>query len=119
VSILLVFLLSVAAGLLLPWWIIAVVAFLVAAVIPQKPAHSFLSGFIALFLLWGFLAWILSSNNNNLLAQKVSRLILQANSPGALVVVTAFIGALVAGFASLAGSYLRIDRSKHPPKQIA
>jgi hypothetical protein len=82
-------------------------SFLVAALIPQKAAKSFLSGFIALFLLWGSLAWYISSNNNHLLAHKVSLLILKLDSPALLIAATAFTGALVAGFAALAGSYLR------------
>ena len=107
VSIALIALLSVAACLYLPWWTIAIVAFIVAALIPQTPGKSFLAGFTALFLLWGMLAWYLSSNNDHLLAHKVSVLILQKNSAALLVAVTALIGALVAGFAALAGSYLR------------
>lgn len=107
VSIVLTALLSVAACLYLPWWIIAVVAFLVAAFIPQKPVKSFLSGFVALFLLWGALAWFLSSNNNHVLAHKLSVVILQKNSAVLLVAATALIGGLVAGFAALAGSYVR------------
>jgi len=43
VSILLIALLSVVVCLYLPWWIIAIVAFIVAALIPQKPVTSFFS----------------------------------------------------------------------------
>jgi hypothetical protein len=107
ISIVLIALLSVAACLYLPWWSIAVVAFIVAAVIPQKPLLSFLAGFVALFLLWGLLSWFISSNNNHLLAHKVSLLIVQIDSPGLLILATAFIGALVAGLAALSGSFLR------------
>src|SRR5665647_611121 len=94
VSIVLIALLSVAACLYLPWWTIAIVAFLVAALIPQHPGKSFLTGFIALFLLWGSLAWYLSSNNDHILAHKVSMLILSFDNPAALILVTALIGAL-------------------------
>lgn len=107
VSILLIALLSVAACLYLPWWCIAIVAFIVAALIPQKPFKSFLTGFIALFLLWGLLSWYISSNNNHLLAHKVSLVILKTDSPYTLMLITALIGSLVAGFAALAGSYVR------------
>lgn len=107
VSIVLIALLSVAACLYLPWWTIAIVAFSIAALIPQNPGKSFLTGFIALFLLWGSLSWLFSSNNDHILAHKVSLLILKMDSPVVLILATALIGALVAGFASLAGSYLR------------
>ena len=107
VSILLIALLSVAACLYLPWWSIAIVAFIVAASIPQKPWKSFLTGFISLFLLWGSLSWYISSNNDHLLANKISMIILKKDNPYSLILVTAMIGSLVAGFAALAGSYVR------------
>jgi hypothetical protein len=109
VSVLLTALLCVATCLYLPWWIIAFVAFLVAALIPQKPGRSFLSGFIALFLLWGSLALYISSNNNHILAHKVSVLFIKMDSPFLLIIATALTGAVVAGFAALAGSYLSVN----------
>ena len=93
--------------LFLPWWSIAIAAFLVAALIPQKPFKSFLTAFIALFLLWGGLSFWMSNNNDDVLAHKVSQLFLKMDSPVMLVLATALIGALVAGFAALAGSYVR------------
>lgn len=107
VSIVLIALLSVAACLYLPWWSIAIAAFAVAAIVPQKPFTSFLAGFTALFLLWGGLSFYISSSNNHLLAGKVSILLLQSDSPMTLVLATAIIGALVAGLAALSGSFVR------------
>ena len=112
VSVILVALLSLAAGLYLPWFTIAIVAFLVAILIPQKPVWSFLTGFIALFILWGSLAWYISSSNNNILAGKISLLIIHIQSPAILILLTALIGALVAGFAALAGSYVHKSEGK-------
>lgn len=107
ISFLLTILLSFAACLFLPWWSIAIAAFVVAALIPQKPGKAFLTGFIALFLLWGGLSFWMSNNNDHILANKVSQLILKMENPYMLILATALIGALVAGFAALAGSYLR------------
>jgi hypothetical protein len=107
ISLILIALLSVAACLYLPWWSIAVVSFAVSSLIPQQPGKSFLTGFVAILLLWGSLAWFISSNNNHLLANKVSMIILKIDSPFMLIAATALIGALVAGFAALSGSYLR------------
>lgn len=111
ISLVLTILLSFAACLFLPWWSIAIAAFVVAALIPQKPFKSFITGFIALFLLWGGLSFWLSNNNNHILAHKVSQLILKMDNPYLLMFATALIGALVAGFAALAGSYLRKSRA--------
>ena len=111
ISLILTALLSFAASLFLPWWSIALAAFLVAALIPQKPGKAFLTGFIALFLLWGGLSFWISNNNDHILAHKVSQLMLKMDNPIVLVLATAFIGALVAGFAALAGSYLRKSKA--------
>jgi hypothetical protein len=110
-SFILTILLSFALCLFLPWWSVAIAAFMVAALIPQKPLKAFLTGFIALFLLWGGLSFWMSNNNNHVLAHKVSQLMLKMDSPVLLVLATALIGALVAGFAALAGSYLRKSKA--------
>ena len=107
VSIILIGLLSLAACLYLPWWSIAIAAFIVASAIPQSPGKSFLSGFTALFLVWGGLAWYISSRNEDILAHKISVLVFNADSPYLLITATALIGALVAGLAAFSGSFLR------------
>ena len=107
ISLILTALLSFAACLFLPWWSIAIAAFVMAALIPQKPGKAFLAGFISLFLLWGGLSFWISNNNDHVLAHKISVLILKMDNPFILILATALIAALVAGFAALAGSYLR------------
>jgi hypothetical protein len=106
ISLVLTALLSFAACLYLPWWSIAVAAFIVAVLIPQNPGKAFSTGFLALLLLWGGLSFWISSNNEHLLAHKISTLIIKADNPYYLIFATAFIGALVAGFAALCGSYV-------------
>ncbi len=113
VSVILIALLSFAFCLFLPWWSIAIASFAVIALIPQKPTKSFAAGFIALFLLWGILSFIISMNNQHILANKIAMLIIKKQSPYLMIFLTATIGALVSGFASLAASYLR-----QPKKQI-
>lgn len=111
ISLILTAFLAFALCLFLPWWSIAIAAFIVAALIPQKPGKAFITAFISLFLLWGGLSFWVSNNNHHVLAHKISQLILKMDNPILLVLVTALIGALVAGFAALAGSYLRKSRA--------
>lgn len=106
VSLILIMLLSFAACLYLPWWSIAVVSFIVAIIIQQTPGMSFVTGFFALFLLWAGLSFWISNSNGHLLAHKVSSLIFKTDSPLLLILVTAIIGAVVAGFAAMTGSFL-------------
>lgn len=105
-SILLILLFSFLACLYFPWWSIAIVAFVVSVLIPQKPNAAFFSGFIALFLLWGILSFWISTNNNHILAHRVSLLILKTDSSLLLILLTALIGAVVGGLAALTGSFI-------------
>ena len=111
ISLLLTALLSFSLCLFLPWWIIAVAAFIVALAIQQSPGISFITGFIALFLLWSIMSWWISSANNDILASKMAMIILKKQSPGMLILITGLIGGLVAGFAALSGSLLRGGRA--------
>ena len=111
ISLILTALLAFAFCLFLPWWSIAIAAFIVAALIPQKPGKAFYTAFIALLLLWGGLSFWMSNNNQHVLAHKISQLILKMDNPMLLILITALIGALVAGFAALAGSYLRKSKA--------
>lgn len=100
-------------GLYMPWWGIAIAAFLVSAAIPQKPAFSFLSGFLGVFLLWEVLAWWIDNKNNGILSQKIASVLPLGGSSVLLIVITSVIGGIVAGFAALAGTYMR--RLIYPP----
>ena len=107
VSVILIILLSFVACLYFPWWSIAVVAFIVTAIIPQGGLMSLVTGFCALFVLWGGLSFWISYNNDHILAHKMSLLIINTDNPYLLMLVSALIGGLTAGFAALAGCYLR------------
>jgi hypothetical protein len=107
ISIILTILLSFCACLFFPWWSIAIVAFVVAALIPQAPLVSFITGFVALFLLWGIMSFWISTNNDHILAHRVSLLIFKTDNPFLLIIASAFTGALVAGLAALTAGYIR------------
>ena len=95
------------AGLHLEWWSIALVAFFVALLIPQKIAGAFLSGFLGVFILWAILAAWIDSKNGNSLSHKMAEIFKLGGSSILLILVTALIGGLVGGFAAMAGSSLR------------
>ena len=111
ISAILIIFFSFLACLYFPWWIIAIVAFIVSIIIQQGHFVSFICGFISLFLLWGFLSFWISLQNDNILAHRVSLLIFKTDSPFLLIFVTALIGALVVGFAALSASYIRKEKT--------
>ena len=114
VSLLLITVLSFVSCLYFPWWSIAIVAFVVVALIPQKPVMAFLCGFAAVFFSWSLLSFWISSNNEHTLAHKVSVLFLKMDSPFLLIVVTGFIGGLIAGLGALTASFLYKKKVQSP-----
>lgn len=111
-SILLTATLGYIAGTFLPWWSIAIVSFLVALLLPQHLGRSFLAGFLGIFILWAFIAIWWNAKNDGILAGKIAALFPLGGSSLLLIIVTAFVGALVGGFAALSGSSLRTSKNK-------
>ena len=115
-SLLLTALLSFIAGIYFSyWWFFAVVAFLVAVLIHQRGFKAFFAGFLALFILWFVLAFWMDFANEGVLSVKIASILGLSGSKWLLMIITAFVGGLAAGFAALSGSYLR---STSPKKQF-
>lgn len=91
----------------LPWWSVAIAAFVIGYVILQKPGYAFLSGFVAVFALWAIWSFSISSANEHLLAGKVAELfrLLTGGKVFALFLITGLIGGLVSGLAALTGRW--------------
>lgn len=106
VSFLITAILSYAFGLFLPWWSIAIAGLVSGLSIKQKPLLSFLSAMSGVFLLWSSMSFIISTNNDHLLATKISLMVLKNNSPFLLVLVTGMIGGLTSGISALSGRLL-------------
>jgi hypothetical protein len=115
VSVFLIALLSFAASLYLPWWSVAIAAFLVIALIHQSPLPAFFAGFLSVFLLWSILAFIISYRNDDILAGKVSQLIIRMDNPLLLVLITGLIGGITAGLAALSASFIRKPQEEQQP----
>lgn len=111
-SIAIIALISFVGDMFLPWWCIAPIAFVTSIFVVQSPVKSFLSGFLAIFILWIIQSYFISTANHHILAHKLSLLIVKMDRPIVLFVVTGFIGGLVAGLASLTGSYLKNTTTK-------
>jgi hypothetical protein len=106
-SILLIAVFGFIAGLFLPWWSIAIVAFLVLILLPQGLGRSFLAGFLGIFIMWFLVALIQDLKNDHILSRKIAELFKLGPASVLLIFITALIGGLVAGFAAISGSSLR------------
>lgn len=99
--------LSFIAGLYLPWWSIALVAFGVALLVKQRIGMAYLAAFTGIFFLWGGLSFLLHIRNQGMLGERIARLFPLNGQTSLLILLTAFLGAMVAGFAAMSGSSLR------------
>ena len=108
-SILLVGLVTYAIGIYgnLPWWSFVVTNLIIAIALPIKPLHSFITGALGVGALWAGLAFGIDLANNHILSTKVAQILPLGGSYIALILVTAFVGALLGGLASLTGSFVR------------
>lgn len=106
----LILVLSLAAQFFLPWWVIAPIAFGLAAGNSQTGKKSFWNGFSAIFILWNIMALVRTLPNENLLANRVAEMLTLPPSSFnwlILVILTGFIGGLVAGLSAFAGYQFR------------
>ena len=98
---------SFIAGLYLPWWSISIIAFLSALLIQPSIGLGFLAGFTGVFLLWALLAFWIDTANESILSHKIAQLFPLGGSSLLLILVTAFVGGLVGGFAAMGGCSIR------------
>lgn len=103
---LLIFIITLATSYVLPWWAVAAISFAAALFAAKKSGQAFWSGFGAVFCVWVIIALFKSAPNNNLLAARVAALFKLPNW-WVLLFITAFIGGLVGGMASLSGLLVR------------
>ncbi len=95
-----------------PWWGFAITSFLVAVLVHQKGGKAFLSGFLGISLLWAGLAGWMDMKNNGILSHKIAQILPLNGNSFLLILITAVVGGLVAGFAAMSGSYLRASSKK-------
>jgi hypothetical protein len=104
---LIILLLSFISSYFLPWWFVAVIAFLAAFFMGKSAVRPFLSGFAAVFVAWAVLALFKTLPNDNLLAKKVAVLFPLGGNWILLLLITAIIGGLVGGMSALSGALLK------------
>jgi len=108
-SIVLVGLVTYAIGIYgnLPWWSFVMTNLIIAIALPIKPLQSFIAGALGVGALWAGLAFGIDLANNHILSTKVAQILPLGGSYIALIAVTALVGALLGGLASLTGSFVR------------
>ena len=102
-------LISIILQIFLPWWAVALAAFVVGLASGLRPGWAFLSGLLGIGLVWFGHAWWLDGQNQSLLSAKIAGILPVGSTLGLLLLTTA-VGALVGAFSALTGSLLRPAR---------
>ncbi len=100
-----ILILSWVATLLLPWWGVAVAAFLVALVAGQRPGRSFVVGFFGVGLFWLLMVILRDVPNEHILSTRMAALF-HLPGRGDFILLTVAVGALVGGLSAWTGSLL-------------
>jgi len=106
IAILLTVVLNFFLGIYMPWWFIAIAAFVVALLVVQRPLPSFLSGFLGIFFCWLIVAWARNSGNDGILANKISHVLPLGGSTALLILIPSIIAGVVGGLAAMSASYI-------------
>lgn len=102
VQVLITIILCLLLQFFLPWWTLAIGAFIVAFIFDDKSFPAFAAGFLGVALLWLGMSAYINLVTDSVLTVKLNQL-LPINS----LVITALIGGLVGGFGALTGSLFR------------
>jgi len=92
--------------LLLPWWSMAIAAFIVSFGIGKKPLSTFLSGFCACGLVWLLYALFIHFTKGDLMTERIAQLFTLPSS-WLLYLITLLLAAIIGGFASWSGLSLK------------
>ena len=107
IQILLIALLSLLFQLVLPWWSLALAAFLVCFWRGQSAGRSFLYGFLGVALVWLGYALLIHTRTEGIFTGRMGELLFK--SPNALlpILVTTVLGGLVGGLSGMTGFLFR------------
>jgi hypothetical protein len=106
---LLIIVIAYVLELFLPWYSIAIAAFIIGYAVRSRV--SFLTGFVAIALLWSFKAMLIDYTSASDLADRVAQ-IFPVKQKIYLYLVMALLGGLVGGFAAMAGAALQPENRK-------
>lgn len=106
----LILLVSLLLQFFFPWWIIAPVAFILAAWKATSAGGAYKAGFGAIFILWVAMGLMQTLPNENMLANRVGLMLGFPDIPFRWVLVlliTGIVGGWASGFSALAGYFCR------------
>ena len=90
-----------------PWWVVALIGFIVSYAFITHAGKAFLAGLIAVSLVWIITAVISDSGNQISVADTMSEVIGGVSST-IVILLTGLIGGIVCGLGAMTGVYARL-----------
>jgi hypothetical protein len=103
ISTILISFLSSILEFFLPWWTLAIVAFIIPLFIKLKPWQAFCSGFTGILIFWLPNILYRDFNNEHILAMRMAKLFQMPNYM-IFALVCAVVGSIIGGLAAFSGS---------------
>ncbi len=107
ISFIATFVLAIFLSQFFPWWSVMLAAFISELIFNLKRAAIFYIPFLSIAVYWAVHAFLLSSSNNFILAEKIAVLLSLGGNAYALIAVTAIVGGLAAGVAGMFAHQVR------------
>ncbi|MCG8374811.1 MAG: hypothetical protein MI700_14810 [Balneolales bacterium] len=90
-------------NLFFPWWGIAIPGLILGYQFNKSTMGSLGWGFLGVFLLWGGQAFWIHIANDGILSTRIANM-LGVGSPWIVILITAVLGGVVSGLATMTGS---------------
>lgn len=114
IQVLLIALLSALAQLFLPWWSMAIVAFLVCFWRSTAGGQAFLQGFVGVALTWLAYALLLHLRTEGIFTGRMGLLLFKTDTALLPFLVMTIVGGLVGGLAGWTGFLMRQSAGNQP-----
>lgn len=104
--------LSVLTQTYFPWWTAVFVALAVEAIVGKGNSTAFFSGFYGVAIPWMALSLFIDVKSDSILTMQILELFKLPTFSIVMVIVTGFLGGLVAGIGSMTGGWIRAAVTK-------
>jgi len=106
IKLILISILTYAFEQFLPWWSIAIAAFLGGIIFKTRGINAFLAGALGVGLVWLWVAWRIDYETNSILTIKIAG-IFQLENKNLLIAITVLLGSLIGAFSAWTGYNFR------------
>jgi hypothetical protein len=114
----LILVLTILAQIFFPWWSMAVVCYVVAALFGKRFWATTFSAFLAVFFIWAIRAFFADLQNDQLLSHRIAAMLGMPQIGDWLFLVSALLGGVIAFMAAWSGyATKRLFRKKDLKKQ--